>query len=961
MEDEQKETFYIIDTHAEIFRAYYAIRNGLTSSVTGEATHAVFGFTGTLIRLLTQLRPKYLVAAIDTPGKTFRTDLYSEYKANRSAPPDDLVTQIHRILQLLDAFGVLTLGAPELEADDIIASVTQSVLDDPDAKNVEVTIVSRDKDLEQLLCDRVAMLDLHKDTIIDVQSLWETKGIKPSQVIDVLALMGDTSDNVPGVEKIGLKTAAQLIGEYGSVDGIFDNIDKIKGKRRENLEKARSQIALAQQLVTLKRDAPLDFSLKQARVKPLEPQRILPLLQELDLKRYQQVITELSGNNAAPQASTVAEPTTRKERVAALARKTDAILNKGEYDTAETGDYSAIVTPSELKALVETLSAQDIFSFDTETDGLERESKLCGLSFSWQPKQGVYVPIRSPHPETHLDADTVLSALKPILENPDLPKCGHNLKFDAGILIRNGIKLQGAVFDTLLASQLVDARTPSHNLDTLALLHLNHKMISFEELTAAPSDDDSREEMAGLGLMLELDTEEQRTIDEIPLDHATIYAAEDADIALRLYHFLIPKLDEMDITTLVRDIESPLAPILAEMEYNGIVCDKEELKRQNAVISELVDARQAQIHEIVGYPCNIDSPRQLAQVLFEELGFKPVKRTRGGNVSTDVTVLEALSLREDINDLKTSVPRLIIEYRQFRKLQSTYLAQLQSAVDPKTERIHTHLYQLTTATGRLKSDRPNLQNIPVRTEIGRQLRRAFTAPAGHKLICADYSQIELRILAHFSEDESLIETFTQDLDIHTAVASQVFEVPTALVTRELRDKAKTINFGIIYGVSATGLSRRIKGMTVKEASALINDYKTRFPGIDRFLQECVQQASDHGYVSTLTGRRRAIPEIYATNRSRRSLGERLAINTVVQGSAADLMKAAMVRVQHRIDRDRLRLKMLLQIHDELVLEIPEALAEEHAAIVCEEMEHAMSLRVPLRTEAGIGDNWMVAK
>ena len=965
MEDEQKETFYIIDTHAEIFRAYYAIRNGLTSSVTGEATHAVFGFAGTLIRILTQLRPKYLVAAIDTPGKTFRNDLYADYKANRSAPPDDLVTQIHRILQLLETFGILTLGAADLEADDIIASVTQSVLEDPDAKNVEITIVSRDKDLEQLLCDRVAMLDLHNDKTIDVESLWEKKGIKPSQVIDVLALMGDTSDNIPGVDKIGLKTAALLIGEYGSVDGIFDNIDKIKGKRRENLEKARSQIALAQQLVTLKRDATLDFSLEQARVKPLEPQKILPLLQELDLKRYQQVVTELADSNTASQASTVAEPTTRKERVAALARKTDSILDKGDYDTAETGDYSAIVTHSELKELVETLAAQEIFCFDTETDGLERESMLCGLSFSWQPKQGVYVPVRSPHSETHLDADTVLSALKPVLENPNLPKCGHNLKFDAGILIRNGIKLQGAVFDTLLASQLVDARTPSHSLDTLALLHLNHKMISFEELTAVPrdatTDDDSRDEMAGLGLVLEADAEEQRTIDEIPLEQATIYAAEDADIALRLYQFLTPKLDEMDITALVRDIESPLAPILAEMEYNGIVCDKEELKRQSTVISELVDARQAQIHEIVGYPCNIDSPRQLAQVLFEELGFKPVKRTRGGKVSTDVTVLEALSLREDINDPKTSVPRLIIEYRQFRKLQSTYLAQLQSAVDPKTERIHTHLYQLTTATGRLKSDRPNLQNIPVRTEIGRQLRRAFTAPEGHKLICADYSQIELRILAHFSEDESLIETFTQDLDIHTAVASQVFEVPTASVTRELRDKAKTINFGIIYGVSPTGLSRRIKGMTVKEASALIDDYKTRFPGIDRFLQECVQQASDHGYVSTLTGRRRAIPEIYATNRSRRSLGERLAINTVVQGSAADLMKAAMVQVQHRIDRDSLPLKMLLQIHDELVLEIPEALAEEHAEIVCEEMENAMSLRVPLRTEAGIGDNWMVAK
>ena len=386
---------------------------------------------------------------------------------------------------------------------------------------------------------------------------------------------------------------------------------------------------------------------------------------------------------------------------------------------------------------------------------------------------------------------------------------------------------------------------PSHNLDTLALLHLNHKMISFQELTAAPSDNDS-DEAKDLGELFAAESEGQKTIDQIPLAQATIYAAEDADIALRLHHFLTPKLEEMGITALVRDIESPLAPILAEMEYNGIVCDKEELKRQSSVISELVNARQEEIHEIVGYPCNIDSPRQLAQVLFEELGFKPVKRTRSGKVSTDVTVLETLSLREDINNPKTSVPRLIIEYRQFRKLQSTYLAQLQAAVDPKTERIHTHLYQLTTATGRLKSDRPNLQNIPVRTEIGRQLRRAFIAPEGHKLICADYSQIELRILAHFSEDTHLIETFTEDLDIHTAVASQVFEVAIDAVTRELRDKAKTINFGIIYGVSPTGLSRRIKGMRVKEAAALIADYKVRFPGIDRFLQACVREASDPG-------------------------------------------------------------------------------------------------------------------
>ena len=957
MQNEQKDTVYIIDTHAEIFRSYYAIRTGLTSSVTGEATHAVFGFAGTLIRILMELEAKYIVAAIDTPGGTFRNELYSEYKANRSPAPDDLVTQIHRILQLLEAFGILTLGRPELEADDIIASVTQAILDDPEAGDVDVSIISRDKDLEQLLCDRVTMLDLHNDKIVDERSLWETKGIKPSQVVDVLSLMGDTSDNVPGVEKIGLKTAAQLIQQYGSIDGIFENIDEIKGKRRENLEKAQSQLPLSKQLVTLIRDADLDFSLEQARVKPLDLQKIRPLLQELELKRYEQVVTKLAGGDT----ESVTAPATRKERVAELAQKTDAILDQGSYDTAETGDYSAVVTLDELNDLVETLSTQEIISFDTETDGLDREAKLCGLSFSWQPKQGVYVPVRSPQPENHLDTDTVLAALKPILENPALPKCGHNLKFDTSILIRNGVKLQGVAFDTLLASQLVDARTPSHNLDTLALLHLEHKMISFEELTAGPSDATLTDEVAVPGGLFEAEGTRQKTIDEVPLAQATVYAAEDADITLRLYQFLTPKLEALGITELVREIESPLAPILAEMEYNGIVCDKAELERQSGVIEKLVDARQAEIHGIVGYPFNIDSPSQLVQVLFEELGFKPVKRTRGGKISTDVTVLEALSLREDVNDPKTSVPRLIIDYRQYRKLQSTYLAQLQNAIDTRTDRIHTHLYQLTTATGRLKSDGPNLQNIPVRTEIGRQLRRAFRAPEGHKLICADYSQIELRILAHFSEDESLLETFTQDLDIHTAVASQVFEVPAELVTRELRDKAKTINFGIIYGVSPTGLSRRIKGMTVKEAAALIDDYKTRFPGIDRFLRQCVQQASDHGYVSTLTGRRRAIPEIYSTNRSQRSLGERLAINTVVQGSAADLMKAAMVNVQHRIDADKLPLKMLLQIHDELVLETPEPLAAEHAGIVCEEMENAMSLLVPLRTEAGIGDNWMTAK
>lgn len=947
MSNGQQDTVYIIDTHAEIFRAYYAIRTPLTSSITGEPTNAVFGFTNTLIKLLSELQAKYVVAAMDTPGQTFRDALYADYKGNRAAPPDDLVLQIHRIQQLLEAFGILTLGASNLEADDIIASVTQAILDSPETCNIPVAIVSKDKDLEQLLCDRVTMLDIHNHKTIDVRSLWETKAITPAQVIDVLALMGDSSDNVPGVEGIGLKTAAKLINEFGSIEGIFANIDKIKGKRRENLEKGRVQLGLAQQLVTLKRDADLNFSLEQARVKPLALQKILPLFRELELKRFDKVLTALADGNPTAVAPEAAAPSTRKEKVERLAQQTDSILEKGDYETAKTGDYESITTKAQLEALVETLSAQEIISLDTETDGLARESALCGLSFSWQPKQGVYVPIRSPNPESHLDAPTVLFHLKPLLEDPAVPKCGHNLKFDAGILLRNGVKLQGVVFDTLLASQLVDARSPSHNLDTLALLHLKHKTLSFDELISFTVNTAAEKE--------------SYSIEKVPLHLATLYAAEDADIALRLYLFFTPKLREMGITELVRDIESPLAPVLAEMEFNGIVCDKVELARQNVVIQRLVHEREKQIHQIVGFPFNIESPQQLAVVLFERLGFKSVKRTRSGKTSTDVTVLEALSLKEDVNEPKTSVPRLLIEYRQFRKLQSTYLTQLQNAVDSKTNRIHTHLYQLMTATGRLKSDRPNLQNIPVRTEIGRQLRLAFKAPEGCKLICADYSQIELRILAHFSQDAKLIETFAQDLDIHTAVASQVFGVTPEAVTRELRDKAKSINFGIIYGVSPTGLSRRIKGMTVSEAAQLIADYKARFPGISRFLHQCVQEALEYGYVKTLTGRRRAIPEIYATARNRRSQGERLAINTVVQGTAADLMKAAMVRVQHRINRDRLPLKMLLQIHDELVLETPEELADVHAAIVCEEMEKVMSLAVPLRTEAGIGTNWMDAK
>ncbi len=939
--NENHKTLYIIDTLAEIFRSFYAIQSRLVSTVTGEPTNAIFGFTGTLMKLLTDYKAEYIIAAIDMPGETFRNELYPEYKGHRRTPPDDLVTQIPRIQQLLETLEIPVIGKPELEADDIIASVTQYILDSPNTQDVHVKIVSKDKDLEQLLCERVTMIDINKDIVITVESLMENKGIKPDQVIDVLALMGDSSDNVPGVEGIGLKTAVKLIQEFGTLNNIYANIEEITGKRRENLEKAQEYISLSQELVTLKRDAVLDFTLDKARVKSPDMSKVRTLFDQLELKRYLKQISDYAEGNGDSDQVKADVNSTRKERLEAMELKKEKIIEEGNFTTAESGDYTAITTIEQLSRLVETLSDQPIIAVDTETDGLYRNAALCGISFSWIPKQGVYVPIKSPNPEKHLDQNTVLSALKAILENPELPKCGHNLKFDASILIRHGVQLKGVVFDTMLASQLVDPRQPSHNLDNLALLHLNHRMIPLSNLIG--------------------DEEDSTSIDKIPFEEVTQYASEDTDIVLQLYHFFKPKLEETDTDELVREIESPLGPVLALMEFNGIVCDTDEIEQQSKNVAQIVEQREREIHDLVGYGFNIGSPTVLAEVLFDEIGFKPIRKTKTGKYSTDANVLEALAAQEDINNPKTAVPRLIIEYRQCRNLQSTYLGQLRHSVNADTKRIHTHLYQLTTATGRLQSDSPNLQNIPVRSEIGRQLRKAFVAPDGHKLICADYSQIELRVLAHFSEDAKLMEIFNQDLDIHTSVASEVYKVPAEEVTKELRDKAKIVNFGIIYGVSPSGLARRIQGMNTDEARELIANYKVRFPGINEFFQGCIQQALENGYVTTLTGRRRAIPEIFEHSQSRQSLGERLSINTVIQGTAADLIKAAMVKVQQRIDKDQLEMKLLLQIHDELVLESPSELAETHAVIVSEEMENAMSLRVPLQTETGIGDNWMEAK
>lgn len=934
------ETLYIIDTYAQIFRSYYAIRGGMRSPVTSEPTHAVFGFTGMLVKLFRQFQPHYVIAAYDAPGKTFRDEMYAEYKATRNVTPDELIVQIPRIFELLELFGIPLIGLPGYEADDVVATIVHRLVEDSGTDDIEIRLVSKDKDLEQLLGPRVSMFDIHTDTLIDVAALKENKGITPAQVVDYLALIGDTVDNVKGVEGIGPKTASELIQQFGSIDGILANLDQVKGKRRENLEKAVGHLPLSRKLVELCRDCPIEFTMDAARLSPPRIPELVSFFQQLGFNRFQDEVRRLVADKMLPSAGD--EPQEKREEAF-----TGALDFGGEEPaptvapgTVKDGDYRSITTMDELGDLVANLRQQPIISVDTETTGLGRHADLCGLSVAWKEGAAVYVPIRSPEADRHLDEASVIGALKPVLEDPSLAKCGHNLKFDAGVLLRHGISLRGVAFDSMLAIGLIDAGLGNAKLDNLAQSYLHYQMVPITDLIG--------------------DGKDQLSMAEVPLRDITPYAAEDADIALRLQHVLEPKLVEMGLDKLLREVEAPLTAVLAEMEFNGILCDPDELLRQGDALGARAEDLKRSIFEAAGQAFDLNSTKQLGDILFDKLGFKAVKKTKTGR-STDAEVLDKLVLEEDKNRPETSVPRLILEYRQLTKLISTYLGNLRAAIDPKTGRIHTTYHQLVTATGRLASQNPNLQNIPVRTDVGRQIRKAFPAPPGKCLICADYSQIELRILAHLSNDPALIAAFESDEDIHTAVAAQVFHTPLDQVTREQRNNAKTINFGIIYGVTPYGLSRRIEGMDVPTATALISDYKNRFKGIDTFLNECIQKAMQDGYVTTIMGRRRSIPEVHSGNPHQRALGERLAINSVVQGSAADLIKIAMVEVARRIDEEKLPLKMLLQIHDELVFEAPADRAGELSQLICRQMERAMTLRVPLRAECGAGPDWYSAK
>ncbi|MCZ6836489.1 MAG: DNA polymerase I, partial [Planctomycetota bacterium] len=921
---------YLIDGHAQFFRAYYAIRSGMSSPVTQEPTNLTFGFTSMLLKLLREDKPDYLVVAIDVSGdqETFRSELYPEYKANRDKAPDDFHPQVERCLDVLSQMGIPVLGQAGVEADDTIATLVKQLrAQHPDLK---IRIVSRDKDLTQLIDDHVEMFDAHKDATVTPSDIFKVEGVEPKHVADILALMGDTSDNIPGVPGIGPKTAANLILQYGTIDNLYDHIDEIKGKKRENLEAFKEQVALSRQLVALIEDVEFDFDLEQAINDPstLPVEQLLETFRQLGFNRHQDELKKLaSGGDEAKEQGKPSmgsgDSGDSGDSGGGFGGGLFDQVQEGQVPRVIDGEYELITTKTRLKELVREIKQAKRFAVDTETTGLDAmQAKLCGVSISLKPKTGFYIPTRSPTPSKHLDTETVIETLRPVLEDPSITKIGHNLKYDLLILRQHGVDLAGQfdpenndtlpLFDTMVASYVIDATRSSHKMDVLALSLLGHTCIPITELIGKGKN--------------------QTTFDTVPLEVACDYAAEDADITLRLHDVMRSQLESTGLKSLFEDVEMPLVEVLAELQFNGIHVDPDELDTQKVRIQERIDTIRQSIIDAAPHPFNPDSPKQLGVALFNKpdqdppgLGLKVIRRGKTGP-STDQEVLDRLAGDPSI---ESEIPRLIIEYRQLTKLVNTYLESLKEAINPETKRIHASFNQTVAATGRLSSSDPNLQNIPIRTDVGREIRRAFKADKGNVLISADYSQIELRLLAHLSDDPSLIEAFTAGEDIHRAVAAEVYGVTPEKVTFEQRHSAKMINFGIIYGITPFGLARRLGGeVTNKQAETIISDYKARFTGIDAFLGQCVQEAIEKGYVETILKRRRAVPQVSAANQQIRALGERMAINTVVQGSAADLIKLAMIDLYRTLPESYPGVKMLLQIHDELVFEAPKSQAEE---------------------------------
>lgn len=898
----KRKLLVLVDGSHYLFRAYHALPE--LENDRGEQTGAIYGVISMLRKLIRDYKPDYLAVVFDAKGKTFRNDLYADYKANRPEMPEELAAQIEPLHRIIRDLGMPLLMIDSVEADDVIGTLAKRA----EQENVDVLISSGDKDLAQLVNDRIKMINSMKNVVIDADGVQEKYGVRPDQIIDYLTLVGDAVDNIPGVNKVGPKTAAKWLKEYGTLEAIIEHADEFRGKVGEYLRDSLEQLPLSKQLVTLKCDIDLDLRPEDLVTTTPDPNKIR---EHYERWQFRSLLDAAGFNDAVSEEE-----------------------NRGQdEDPPDDSIYETILLQADLDNWIKALQKAELFAFDTETTSLNyAEAEIVGVSFAIHPGRAAYLPLAHDYDgaPVQLDRDNTLQRLQPLLEDDNRLKVGHNLKYDMNVLHNHGITLRGCRHDTMLQSYVLNSTASRHDMDTLAEKYLHKKTIHYEDV-------------AGKGAR-------QISFNQVHLDQAAPYAAEDADVTLRLHHHLWPQLSgNKPLQSLYECIEMPLMPVLSRMESHGVMIDAGLLRQQSRQLTALMKEIEEEIFREAGQTFNIGSPKQIQAILYDKMNLPILAKTPGGQPSTAESVLQELAVQYEL-------PKLILDHRSLSKLKSTYTDKLPELVNSKTGRIHTSYHQAVAATGRLSSSDPNLQNIPVRTEQGRQIRQAFIAAAGNSLLAADYSQIELRIMAHLSGDDRLLDAFARGEDIHRQTASEVFDTAADRVTPEQRRAAKAINFGLIYGMSAFGLAKQL-AISRSQAADYVDRYFERYPGVKRYMDRTRETAREQGYVETLFHRRLYLPEIRSRNAARRQYAERTAINAPMQGTAADIIKRAMITVDQWLQDGELDARLIMQVHDELVFEVHNDILADAEQEIRNIMTTAAELKVPLTVDIGTGKNW----
>jgi len=893
----------LIDGSSFLFRAFYVPQLKRMATADGQPTGAIFGIVNMIKSLQSDYQNAQLVAIFDAKGKNFRHELYDQYKANRPPMPDELRSQIDFVHRTIQALGIPLVIESGVEADDVIGTYAKLA----SAAGHSVLIASSDKDLAQVVSDQVHMVDTMKKTVLDVTGVTEKFGVRPDQIIDYLALMGDSSDNVPGVPKVGPKTAVKWLTEYGTLDNIVSNADQIGGKVGENLREFIPQLPLSRDLVTIRCDLKLAKALDELKQSPEDRDTLIEIYQQLQFKKW----------------------------LAELGEELD-VKSSAPTPTYEAGNYSVIHDQVEFDLWCKRLTNSEAFCFDTETTSLDaQQAELVGISFATQSGEAAYVPVAHNYEgaPTQLAREEVLNKLKPILENPRIAKIGQNLKYDINVLANYDVKVQGTLFDTMLQSYVLNSVANRHDMDTLAEVHLGHTPVAFSDI-------------AGKG-------KAQLSFNQIELEKAGHYAAEDADVTLRLHHTLMPSLiSQPQMHQVYNELEMPLVPVLARIESNGVLIDDAKLLLQSQELAAQMQELESKAYELVDGEFNLASPKQIQEILYDKMSLPVLRKTPKGAPSTAEDVLQELAIEHEL-------PRLILSHRGLGKLKSTYTDKLPTMINSATGRVHTSYHQAVAATGRLSSSDPNLQNIPIRTAEGRRIREAFIAAPGKVLLAADYSQVELRIMAHLSGDEALLHAFKNDLDIHRATAAEIFNIAPDEVSSEKRRHSKAVNFGLIYGMSAFGLAKQLQ-IERKQAQLYIDQYFSQYPGVKAYMDNTREQARELGYVETVFGRRLYLPDIKSKNHNMRQYAERTAINAPMQGTAADIIKRAMIAVDKHLGHANSDVNMIMQVHDELVFEVAAEQVDDFAQQFTQIMQEVADLSVPLVVDSGSGENWALA-